>query len=366
VRRWRIIGTGVPVARDGNDSGPNRHDAGNGGVRMVEAEITQERLETLEAQLAEREQLVAALTERLEQAAEQLDRLHRTGADRGVRSGILGIPPELIAQQQKLVEDLQQAVQQWEDMQPGAFFGRLEGQLTQIHDLVLNYGGTGSGSGNGSGQGPTDAAFSRGDSRYESSSTRRNPSDSPKSVLDFMKASFQAEAAPPAEESSTDDAASSQGDSVPPVLSIDLPPLQDPPEPVDAHKADREELAHACEKRDAYVVYLLQRLRQIESMGHVPNSWAGLENLPEQLRARLDALEKRLQETLRLAEVELSLQRAKLAREEVRIRVIDEQLQKDIRRARDDASSSSESDAKGEASGSRWKRMLGGRKGDNA
>jgi hypothetical protein len=330
---------------------------------MVEAEITQERVETLEAQLAEREQLVAALTERLEQAAEQLDRLHRTGADRGVRSGILGIPPELIAQQQKLVEDLQQAVQQWDDMQPGAFFGRLEGQLSQIHDLVLNYGGSGS----ASGQSPTDAAFSRGDSRYESSSTRRNPSDSPKSVLEFMKASFQAESAPPAEESSADESGIARGDGAPPVLSIDLPPLQDPPEPVDAHQATREELAQACETRDAYVVYLLQRLRQIESMGHVPNSWAGLENLPEQLRERLDALEKRLQETLRLAEVELSLQRAKLAREEVRIRVIDEQLQKDLRRARDDASSSSDSDGgKGEASGSRWKRMLGGRKGDNA
>src|ERR1700733_2663859 len=154
---------------------------------MVEAELTTERVETLEAQLAEREQLVTALTERLEQAAEQLDRLHRTGADRGVRSGILGIPPELIQQQQKLVEDLQQAVQQWEDMQPGAFFGRLESQLTQIHDLVLNHGG------GGSGQTSTDAAFSRGESRYEPSPPRRNPSDSPKSVLEFMKASFQAE-----------------------------------------------------------------------------------------------------------------------------------------------------------------------------
>jgi len=144
--------------------------------------------------------------------------------------------------------------------------------------------------------------------------------------------------------------------------------LRDPPEPVDAQEATREELAHACEVRDAYVVYLLQRLRQIESMGHVPNSWAGLENLPDQLRDRLEALEKRLEETLRLAEVELSLQRAKLAREEVRIRVIDEQLQKDLKRARDDASSPSESDGgKGDASGSsRWKRMLGGRKGDNA
>ncbi len=166
---------------------------------MVEAELTPERVESLEAQLADRDQLVAALTERLEQAAEQLDRLHRTGADRGVRSGILGIPPELIQQQQKLVEDLQQAIQQWEDMQPGAFFGRLESQLTQIHDLVLNYGGQG---GHGGGNNPTDAAFTHGDSRLDSSSPRRNPSDSPRSVLDFMKASF-AENNPPAETEET-------------------------------------------------------------------------------------------------------------------------------------------------------------------
>jgi hypothetical protein len=337
---------------------PNRHDAGNGGVRMVEAEITQERVETLEAQLAEREQLVTALTERLEQAAEQLDRLHRTGADRGVRSGILGIPPELIAQQQKLVEDLQQAVQQWEDMQPGAFFGRLESQLTQIHDLVLSSGG---------GQGSTDAAFSRSESRYESSPSRRNPSDSPKSVLEFMKASYQAADSPPASEDAATADANSQPQAPAPVLSIDLPPLQDAPEAVDVQSATREDLAQACEARDGYIVYLLQRLRQIESMGHVPNSWAGLENVPDQLRTRLEALEKRLEETLRLSEVEQSLQRAKLAREEVRIRVMDEQLQKDLKRARDDAGSASDSDGgKGEASSSRWKRMLGGRKGDNA
>jgi hypothetical protein len=325
---------------------------------MVEAEITQDRVETLEAQLAEREQLVAALTERLEQAAEQLDRLHRTGADRGVRSGILGIPPELIQQQQKLVEDLQQAVQHWDDMQPGAFFGRLESQLTQIHDLVLNRGG---GAAN-----PNDAAFARDESRHEERSSRRSPSDSPKSVLEFMKASYHAESAPSEESPHDANAENPPSDAAPAVLCVDLPPLEDPPAPVDTQNATQEELGQACETRDAYVVYLLQRLRQIESMGHVPNSWVGLENLPDELRARLDALEKRLQETLRLAEVELSLQRAKLAREEVRIRVIDEQLQKDLKRARDDAGSPSDAadGGKGEAAGSRWKRMLG-RRGEN-
>jgi hypothetical protein len=324
---------------------------------MVEAEMTQDRVETLEAQLAEREQLVTALTERLEQAAEQLDRLHRTGADRGVRSGIMGIPPELVQQQQKLVEDLQQAVQQWEDMQPGAFFGRLESQLTQIHDLVLNHGG------GGSGQNPTDAAFSRGESRHEQSPARRNPSDSPKSVLEFMKASLLAESAPAPQDSSDTEPESPRADAVPAVFHIELPALQEAPEPVDKQSATRDELVEACETRDAYVVYLLQRLRQIHSMGHVPNSWAGLENLPDQLRARLEALEKRLEETLRLAEVELSLQRAKLAREEVRIRVIDEQLQKDLKRARQDAPTDGDS-GKDEQSGSRWKRMLG-RRGEN-
>jgi hypothetical protein len=337
----------------------HRHDAGNGGVRMVEAELTQDRVESLEAQLAEREQLVAALTERLEQAAEQLDRLHRTGADRGMRSGILGIPPEVIAQQQKLIEDLQHAVQSWEDMQPGAFFGRLESQLTQIHELVLNSGGA------ASGQSSTDAAFARGDSRYDSNPPRRSPSDSPKSVLEFMKAAFQGENATPAAAAGEGQVETPQVAGAPAVLCINLPPLQEAPEAVDSHTATRDELAQACEARDTYVVYLLQRLRQIESMGHVPNSWAGLEGLPEQLRERLEALEKRLEETLRLAEVELSLQRAKLAREEVRIRVMDEQLQKDIKRARDASPSPDSDGGKDEQTGSRWKRMLG-RKGENS
>ena len=99
----------------------------------------------------------------------------------------------------------------------------------------------------------------------------------------------------------------------------------------------------------------------------MPNSWAGLENLPEQLQSRLEALEKRLEETLRLAEVELSLQRAKMAREEVRIRVIDEQLQKDLKKARLESGAVSDADGgKDEQAGSRWKRMLGGgRKGEN-
>ena len=319
----------------------------------------QERVEALEAQLAEREQLVAALTERLEQAAEQLDRLHRTGADRGVRAGIAGVPTELITQQQKLVEDLQRAVEQWEAMQPGEFFGRLESQLGQIHEMVQQIDRSGGDQATDAG---TDSAFRYGARKSDGGSSEHDShrsSEPSHSILDFMKKSQQPEAAeePPA---------SAFAETAPPaagpsVIDIALPPLDDPPQPVDPAHATPDELGEACTARDVYITYLLHRLRQIESLGHVPNSWAGLENLPDDQRARLDALEHRLQETCRVAEVELSLQRAKLARDELRVRMLDEQMQKDIKRAKvvSDSHSDDSSDSKGDQSGSRWKRMIG-------
>jgi hypothetical protein len=107
-------------------------------------------------------------------------------------------------------------------------------------------------------------------------------------------------------------------------------------------------------------------LRLSESLGLVPHSWSVVENVPADLRLRLESLERRLEETLRLSEVELSLQRAKLAREEARIRALDEQTQKDMRRARHttSASASEAADRRNDqsAAGSgRWMRMLGRR-----
>lgn len=310
----------------------------------------QDRVETLESQLAEKEQLVAALTERLEQAAEQLDRLHRTGADRGMRAGIAGIPAELVQQQQKLTEDLQRAVQQWEDMQPGAFFGRLETQLAQIQELVQQEPRGGARSSDG---------YSHYDSgRSSESSYGSGGTTSLQAVLERM----QGKQAEPAVEETANAPAQESSEAAPAAGAIDiaLPPLSDPPEPIDQTAATPEELARACEVRDSYIVYLLQRLRQIESLGHVPNSWASLENVPGELRARLETLEKRLEETLRLAEVELSLQRAKLAREEMRIRMMDGQMQKQLKQARD-ASEADGENSGDQASSGRWRRMLGRR-----
>ena len=135
-----------------------------------------------------------------------------------------------------------------------------------------------------------------------------------------------------------------------------MPPLDDPPAPIDLAHATPEELGEACTARDAYIAYLIQRLRQIESLGHVPNSWAGLENVPDELRVRSRGSRTPPAGNARLAEVELSLQRAKLAREELRIRVMDEQMQKDIKRAKD--ASDSQADDSGDSKGDQGKQPL--------
>lgn len=317
----------------------------------------QEFADTLESQLAEKEQLVAALTERLEQAAEQLDRLHRTGADRAMRAGSAGMPAELVEQHQKLVEDLQRAVMQWEDMQPGAFFGRLESQLAEVRELVLNLEGAPQQRHHGH-HASEAAVHGHGESN--------GPPRSNESVLHFLKS----ESNPGSSNAAETNSALHEAEEILPPGSVGaaLPPLQPPPVSLDMAAAERAELADACEARDSYILYLMERLRKIELIGYAPNSWSGLENAPDEVRSRLTELERRLEETLRIAEVELSLQRAKLGREEARIRGLDEQVQKEQRRARNSSMFAEDvgSEIAGpEGKGSRWRRMLGRRTNDN-
>ncbi|HSG71507.1 MAG TPA: hypothetical protein VLA12_13885, partial [Planctomycetaceae bacterium] len=75
-----------------------------------------ERNESLQEKLNQKEQVVQALTTRLEQAAEQLDRLRRSGADRGGKL-LAGIPAEVIEEQKTLINDLKATIKSWEELQ---------------------------------------------------------------------------------------------------------------------------------------------------------------------------------------------------------------------------------------------------------
>jgi hypothetical protein len=272
-------------------------------------------VEELEDRLREKEHLVAVLTERLEQAAEQLDRIRRTGGDRGVRTA--GLPPELVEEQKSLVEDLHRAVQQWEDLQAAAALGRIEVQISELRDLI-----SGQLIERAFGPGPPDQQDQRADQPEAAPQGAKQgvkkPRSSDRSLSGYeaLKANLLADSP----EGSDDDEGAPQPSARSPAAADkppepqDEPPPADPPEPLDVAAADIDQLRDAVEKRDSYITWLIHRFRAAELRRQIPGDWSELQDVPDEMRRHLEELEGRLQEMLRLAEVELSLERARLGR----------------------------------------------------
>jgi hypothetical protein len=297
----------------------------------------------LETLLREKEELVEALTERLEQAAEQLDRLQRANGDRG-RWMTGGVPAELVEQQKMVCDDLERVVQQWEESQPTAALSRIEMQIQELRDLVVRIP---AGSGGAFEERPYDAGAEQEDTA----------ADSGLSAWEALKAGLLGQNPPAEGAHSGHDQQGGGSDSGPD--PFDGEPLV-APLTVDVESANTDELRRAVTARDEFIAELLRRFRSAESRSRPTDDWKSLESVPEELRGRLESLERRLEQTLRLTEVELSLERAKLGREAVRVKQLEEATQKAMARlnlAVDDDDVEDGDDRSG--SDGRWKRMLG-------
>lgn len=303
--------------------------------------------DVLQQQLVQKDELIQALTSQLEQAAEQLDRLHRTGADRR-RAGIGGgVPQDLVDDQRRTLEDLQRVVQQWEDMQAGLTLGRLEIQLEEIRDLIVQGAGT----------------------HHESVRLRDNGEHVHSEPVEIPERNRSHEAAAP--QDTAWEQLKSQllaGDDAPADVTNWSPaeePLAPLPEPLPPETSDCELLRQAVQRRDEYISLLLSRLRSLEVLQPAA-ALAALDAAAPELTERIVQLEERLQEHLRCAEVELSVERAKLARERAHLAQQAEQLERQLKKL--GLSSVDEIDpAIGPAVNSqerRWARFLGRPKGE--
>ena len=312
-----------------------------------------ETLQDLELQLREKEQVIEALTERLEQAAEQLDRIRRTGGDRGARIGGGGIPAEMVEQQRTLTEELQQALQQWEAMQAAATLGRIEIQLTELRDLVAE-------------RLTPDHANAPGSHPRE---PRRQRQSSPQPVAYSAGGGYErlkAELLGDSEEAPTE---AERHDRAPGAVTEPDGQLEEAPQPVDRSVSDPEVLHDAIEARDGYIACLIRRLRSAEARSAGPVDWSALADVPDELRERLEQLSRSLDERLRMAEVELSLERARLSREESRLRISEQLIEKEKRRLAQQGAHIERLPAIEHAGdkGGRWRKLLGmGGSGDEA
>lgn len=333
----------------------------------------------LSSRLQERDKLVDILTQRLEAAAEQLDRIRRTGGDRGGASqGGGGLSREMVQQQQSITEKLEAAVDEWQEAQPQEALVRIEDRLDQIMQMVSNgsfVAKSGSGSFGGS-------AASRHNAMKDVSTppVKNASSSAPSSGVsglsswEAMKAELMGEAPPKPAVLNDEQEADNENESVQastPAVSEDEIIAGPLPVIIDVDQASLEELKEAVTSRDTYISTLLRQFRVVS--GRQPIDWKAVKELaPTELQAVFQNFEKRLKEELQREELDISLERAKVARERGQLDQIRTRLEREIRKINvqpgqeppaEEAESNTPAAANASTSGGRWKGILGLGKG---
>ncbi|MEZ6052450.1 MAG: hypothetical protein R3C02_13830 [Planctomycetaceae bacterium] len=306
--------------------------------------------ELLQQQLGEKDKLIQALTGRLEDAAEQLDRMRRNGSDRGVRVSGGGASAEFYEQQQTVLENLSATVERWDEIQPREAFDRLEIRLDDLRSLLESALDSGIARG-GVAPKPSSTAGKESRSSAPAAKPATEQKEPPKkdalSGWEAMKAQLMsggdapppAPSAPapstpapsPAETQSTEE--SPPAIEAAPVVEVNTfaPTLIENvpgPDPVDFETADQKVLIKAVEVRDDYIAYLTRRLQNEAQRTRQTINWESLNNASDDLKAVLQGLEADLRERLRIAEVDLSLERAKLSRIRANVESVQKQVEK--------------------------------------
>ena len=314
------------------------------------------RVKELESELQEKEQLVVILTERLEQVAEQLDRRHRTGADRGMTISSGGIPHEVIEEQQKLSQDLHTVLEQFQGMETESSLTRIELQISELKQLVE------SGLANGSATpkpsslvdylaspslpGTEKELLSQEEEAgaLEEPSTSDPMADASASGWEAMKEKLlsgqgvdvstdltkDVPTTPPPvplQKAAAQNFLAEQSDVSGRTLASYKPSLPDAPAAIDYAQASQDQLAQAINERDQYISLLIKRVREAET-AVIPVNWEQLNNVPEELVEKVQSLHHDLEHNLGMAEVEISIERAKLSRTESMLQNREAQIRK--------------------------------------
>lgn len=285
-------------------------------------------------QIEQRDELVQALTRQLEQAAEQLDRMQRSGGVAG-RPQAAGLPADFTRQQSQISEDVAYLVQQWENTQVAGAMGRIEMQLEELRDLVHQA------------RIPADGPF-LGQTTANSDDDAENGRDSDQSEEDLsrnldllasLKEAMNADADPIPEfeledQSGPPSAAGNWEAEEETDVSAALPNLPDPPAPIDPNLAEPEEIRDAIDQRDRYIQTVVDHSRSLQQLASLnsPVDWDELNNAPDELVDRLQQLEQQLVEQLRTSEISMSLERARLSRESTQLEAARIQLEKKMKK----------------------------------
>ncbi len=326
-------------------------------------------IDQLQESLQEKDELIEALTTRLEETFGELDRIHRSGGKGGKSVGG-GLPTDLVEQQAHLADQLGEAVEIWNAAQPVEQLSRIEEGIQQILSSIC--------SGDFkpvSSAISKPAAVSRPASSASPAAAAAKPVADPEDFWAATKARLMGEAPPKPSEASSPKSVevkpqveSLKVSTLPPATPVQTPsegfateviPFDSSndlpaPEPV-ADNADQLSLLEAIEDRDEYIAYLTGRLRneQLRKVGVI--DWDALSKQPKDLADQLRELEKMLNSQLKEAEISISLERASIARQRGKLFQVKRHLEQEIKRIGNKEITSEEANEKSE---SRWSKLF--------
>lgn len=278
----------------------------------------------LEAQLQQQELLIAALTDSLEQTANELDRTKRDLVEnpppRVTETSASSyesppIPFEFVEEQQTLVHEMRDCVHHWQEMQSGLTLERIEGQLQEIRDLVENLSHL-----------PAPEPPPPEPQDWKASlamQMERQGADPLAAILGTQKQEPVRPVEPVIETPAP--AAEAEPEETKPASALagtdthkETPPLERMPalpEEIDLENATIEELREGVSSRDECLQKLTDYVQAINTVEIPVFDLKDYDSLPEEQRHKLEAWEAVLRENIRRAEVELSVERAQLSRE---------------------------------------------------
>ncbi len=302
-----------------------------------------EQVAALMDQMRSKDALVIQLTERLEAAAEQLDRIQRTGGDR--RQPGSGGSRELVEQTGQLTSRVEEALESW-----GQTSSHYEVILQRLDEIADHLGQSG-------GNFEAKPASRAGSASPASSASHSSPAAAAPpqgSFWEKMKASMADGSSPPptpasAFSSSSSPSASHAGsaaaDDDQSLQPASLDHIAPPPVAIDVDAASIDELREAVSTRDAYISTLIAELRMAHTLPSLPNDLLNSELGPSELLASLIELETRLKIGVQRENLDLSLERARMGRERVRLDQVKAQLEGQIKRLAAPAGGKSEEGA---------------------
>ena len=272
-------------------------------------------------QLRSKDALVTQLTEGLEAAAEQLDRIQRTGSDRR-HPGTGGGSRELVEQTGMLTTKVEEALESWG--QSSSHYEVILQRLDEIADHMSQ-------SGSSVESKPAPRSASSAPASASSAPAAGGPGGT---FWEKMKASMadgtplppSSAAAPSASMAHSTPAPSDQSEPA----SIDH--IAPPPIVIDIDAASIEELREAVTSRDAYISTLITELRMAHTLPELPADFKNSGLGPEELLASLVELETRLKSGVQRENLDLSLERARMGRERAKLDQVKAQLEGQIKR----------------------------------